>query len=738
MNVTFQEPPNNGVQSIAQRCRHFVDQLKKFIISSDNPNASASQAGAGLSDIGFLLLRLKDQLLSTDQRSINFPTEFASKQFNGLVLLIKVVVVLQGIVNIVNNRTSKFASLLNRKNSATNVRRKASVSEADCMECIKLVLEKASNAWQVILENPQNLEVILYSINSPQLDSKCYSLEIVIHLLDQPNGFEHLFRSLSVIAARTGDYARLAIIVAQLKHGLHTSKLHIQILVARLMNKLMLRSPTNNHRLLVQAEAGLAHYSSEYVDKLLNTVNGPLGGRDVLLEELTVWKNLCVPYNSSIGNPNRSNDSGHVRNELSDDSQPRRNIRTTYKPFPAQTSLTKNIERQRLRRHGEQQNNFYNNEFTQTLSKSGDLNNDNYMIRRPMTNDEMGRMRRVKSESAMGVEDLQENEDYSTATQNRRLKRYNDEFNDYATPPPSHTPFNTKLSRSIHDLSAAHMSPSLTDSIPKRSKEAPGKFYTGNGAGALYQPNYESATLNRAFRQTVSPSYSNASSQHESPGGFPGHKSGQLPPPPHGGFSYLFPTLPVVDRVVGRTRTPDNYQENHISVNTGGMMSPNQQIMSPGNSDNPGNVVYIPISMVEKSAAMERMLSPRTIQMPQQERFYSPNVASPNSQHQTLQRYDKRQPTDNGMFLENNHQSGQRINQNNHYSGTNTGLGEDVRDALREFDYLNDYDAASVRRGKITNIFKKLINLDLLLTSYNCYKLRNSGRESFWQDGVVT
>lgn len=164
-------------------------------------------------------------------------------------------------------------------------------------------------------------------------------MEIIIHLLDQPSGFEHLFRSLNVIAARTGDYARLAIIIAQLKHGLHTSKLHIQILVARLMNKLMLRSPTNNHRLLVQAEASLAHYSPEYVEKLLNTVNGPLGGRDVLAEELIVWKNLCVstlPYNgnSSIGTPNRSNDSGHVRNELSDDSQPRRNIRTTYKPFP--------------------------------------------------------------------------------------------------------------------------------------------------------------------------------------------------------------------------------------------------------------------------------------------------------------------------------------------------------------------------------------------------------------------
>lgn len=157
MNVTFSDPPvsNGGVLPHA-RSRHYVEQLKKFIQLAESPNSTAATTGVGLSDIGFLLLRLKDQLLTVDPRydwccewsvegffrSNSFASDFCSKQHNGLILLIKVVVVLQGIVNSANNK-SRFSSLLNRKNSATNVRKKASVSEADCMECVKLVLEKA-------------------------------------------------------------------------------------------------------------------------------------------------------------------------------------------------------------------------------------------------------------------------------------------------------------------------------------------------------------------------------------------------------------------------------------------------------------------------------------------------------------------------------------------------------------------------------------------------------------------
>lgn len=69
MNVTFQEAPVNGqIIPTQQRCRQFVEQLRKFILSAENPAASAAQAGAGISDVGFLLLRLKEQLLNREQR----------------------------------------------------------------------------------------------------------------------------------------------------------------------------------------------------------------------------------------------------------------------------------------------------------------------------------------------------------------------------------------------------------------------------------------------------------------------------------------------------------------------------------------------------------------------------------------------------------------------------------------------------------------------------------------------
>ena len=140
----------------------------------------------------------------------------------------------------------------------------------------------------------------------------------------------------------------------------------------------------------------------------------------------------------------------------------------------------------------------------------------------------MGRMRRIKSESAIGVEES-DVENYGTT--NRRLKRFGEhDHSDYATPPLSYhgnghnLMLNSKMSQSIHDLSMAHMaSPTLTDSMPRRSAEAPGKFYTGNASGMLYtnQNNPDSATMSRILRRAASPAFSNSSSQFEN-GGLPG------------------------------------------------------------------------------------------------------------------------------------------------------------------------------------------------------------------------
>ncbi|VDP35781.1 unnamed protein product [Heligmosomoides polygyrus] len=85
------------------------------------------------------------------------------------------------------------------------------------------------NAWHRFLDSTNTLDAVLFSVSSPQLDSKCYALEILLLLLEQPQGFVVLMRALTALAARTHDYVRFSLFVAQLKHGLHTNKLHIQV-----------------------------------------------------------------------------------------------------------------------------------------------------------------------------------------------------------------------------------------------------------------------------------------------------------------------------------------------------------------------------------------------------------------------------------------------------------------------------------------------------------------------------
>lgn len=59
-------------------------------------------------------------------------------------------------------------------------------------------------------------------------------------MLRQPSGFLLLLRSLTVIAANNRDENRLTPVVAQLKHGLHTGKLHIQVVHDRVITVLAL------------------------------------------------------------------------------------------------------------------------------------------------------------------------------------------------------------------------------------------------------------------------------------------------------------------------------------------------------------------------------------------------------------------------------------------------------------------------------------------------------------------
>uniref|UniRef100_A0A1I7WX81 Armadillo-type protein n=1 Tax=Heterorhabditis bacteriophora TaxID=37862 RepID=A0A1I7WX81_HETBA len=287
------------IQDTRATPRHIVEQLRKFVQLADAP---PSANGSSLSETGFVLLTLKDQILAETPRSLNFCQEFISRPLNGIELLGKVVIVLQNIVNSSQGASTKISSLLSRNNSNTNRKRKAAVAEADCIECIKILLEKSDVAWRSFLDSATGLDAVLYSVHSPQLDSKCYALEILLLLLDQPQGFIILFRALTTLSAKNRDFLRLSIFVAQLKHGLHTSKLHIQILVVRLFNKLLASAPTPIHRSLVKAEATLAQFSVEYVEKLIAAPQIQFGGVDVLMEELNVWKSFGSQSLVSYGN----------------------------------------------------------------------------------------------------------------------------------------------------------------------------------------------------------------------------------------------------------------------------------------------------------------------------------------------------------------------------------------------------------------------------------------------------
>uniref|UniRef100_A0A0K0D6X8 Drf_GBD domain-containing protein n=1 Tax=Angiostrongylus cantonensis TaxID=6313 RepID=A0A0K0D6X8_ANGCA len=142
------------------------------------------------------------------------------------------------------------------------------------------------------LDLTTGMDAVLFAVNSPQLDSKCYAVEILLLLLDKHQGFVVLMRALTAMTARSRDYIRLTLFVSQLKHGLHTQKLHIQILIVRLFNKLLATAPSSLHRSLIRSEIMLSRFSAEYVENLITTQSAPLGGMDILANELDLWRSL--------------------------------------------------------------------------------------------------------------------------------------------------------------------------------------------------------------------------------------------------------------------------------------------------------------------------------------------------------------------------------------------------------------------------------------------------------------
>uniref|UniRef100_A0A914VAM2 Uncharacterized protein n=1 Tax=Plectus sambesii TaxID=2011161 RepID=A0A914VAM2_9BILA len=569
--------------------RQVSDELKKFIQASEQPPTThGPAAGSGLSDAGFILLRLKDQLLASEQHgfTINFPAEFSSRTYNGVELLIRVVVVLQGVVNSVGN-ASRISNLLARSNSSSNRKRKAAVAEADCIECIKLLLEKTHSGWRSILEYPGNLEVILYSINSPQLDSKCYALEIVILLLEQPAGFVFLLRSLTFMSGRVREETRFNIFVQQLKHGLHTSKLHIQILVVRLLNKLVSSAPNMNFRILAQIESEMSGFSPEYVEKIVNDAPTQLSGVDSLMTELRTWRNAYIPLSALQRNAALSYPTANIYNPPSqvsisqnpvygysysetesDTARSEHGRRLRNGKFSTQTTVAKNVERQRLKRlptadsprtsvappivgsslynpfpYAEKEpapsSTYYPSDRALTLTKSWEAVHNpivdrqahqGYPLTRVNRDQQLDRkaseapMRRAKSESTVFISDYPEDNEEQTTTYTRggglkRMQTLPETVSDYHPIEPRRR-FGPPVgvSRSSHDISRAGQEPQFLErTIIQRPN------------GAVLRPG-SSATIERGsarplYSRPISPRHG---MQNEAPGRFPASQIQQL------------------------------------------------------------------------------------------------------------------------------------------------------------------------------------------------------------------
>uniref|UniRef100_A0A0N4Z5W4 NR LBD domain-containing protein n=1 Tax=Parastrongyloides trichosuri TaxID=131310 RepID=A0A0N4Z5W4_PARTI len=705
VHATFADNPViNSTNKNMTNPKQFIEGIKKFIFIAENPNLT-SNSGYGLSDLGFILLQLKESLITIDQRSINVAPEFASKQLNGLTLLLKTVVILQGIVqnSIGQKAGSKITQLLNKKNNTatSSIRRKASVCEADCIECIKIILEKVPPSWRIFLDNQHNLEIILHSINSPQLDSKCYSLEIILQLLDHENGFDQLFKSLTIVSARIGEYQRLSLFTKQLKHGLHTNKLHIQILIAKFMNKLLLMAPSTNYKLLSQSEALISNYSPEYIRKLISSVNGPLIGIELLNDELAIWLNLLTPIEKDPPQSTKSVDSSLYDNDYSYNMAFNSSTGKSRKNL---TSLAKNVERQKFKKYNdgtppssnEHTMTFNQNSsslkkkrhdydetplypLSQQLPSSINMSTDKFslpqhqqqyqqhLFQQSYEND-IGRMRRVKSESAMNIEPLSEedsdNDDNNFNPNNPNLQN----TRNYKKIPPI-------------PINVTHASNKNLDQYELPSYTTPLRLGNNNkmmskSINDLSMLNNTRHDNNRQYmRNAISPG-----SHHQ-----PHHQSQQnsihvLPASqmPHGGFSYLFPNAPTVERV----SSPSPISPRPLSVmERSGPVSPNYNNNNTNNNinnghhnkhnNNPGNVVYIPI---QKQNTLERKKAG----------FMN------NSRKESFKYVDNGMPTMKTGILKSE-------------SMKRTPYSEEVKDALSQFDYLNDYDEGSTVTGSVGN-----------------------------------
>ncbi|MFH4976274.1 hypothetical protein AB6A40_002983 [Gnathostoma spinigerum] len=698
MNVKFQDgltaarkviPPT--MSNIASRganlyfpTRELVEHLKKFILSCDT-NQTSHIASSTLSTVGFVLLRLKDLLLSSDLRVAQFASDFALKPSNGLELLIQVLGILENIVDH-GYPAPKHANILPRTSSSNAKKRKAAMAEADCIECIKILLETTPSAWRTLFENPVNLDSLLEALQSSQLDTKCYALEIMSLLLDRSHGFDLLFESITCVMSRRREFVRLSLLVSQLKHGLHTGKLHIQILVVRLLNKLLLTAPTYAHRQMVINDADLSNFSADNLENMLSSVSSPLGGLDELIEQINLWRSLVsrqppisVKYNieqSSSSSDRHVRNGSYSKSDVEMDSRVDVERQTRIGNKSAPSSVAKNVDRQRLKKNNRvklmnngdssERHSFYDDTVYPCppinrlgVRHIGSIDNG-YPLTRAEKDDylnekiESNGMRRAKSESAMisNPSDTEHNTDRDmNLTRNEREECHYHPIEKIS-----------QRCRSVHSLpinnntraadSANH------DRWPYPPENARISQVFDEKRAATHESNNYYMNLNQPLSST--------------------HKQ-----------HIRTAEMPVdVDPESERELRSTHFERRPPSVSIVEFVAPTAAIGTrknhqPSNAKTSKRVINCPIRLEEGHERLKGI---------EHQKRHVPPFGMRNQHRDPVESHAEHKDIPRRTSSGKRHNTIASANRDN---VMNSGFGEDVQDALRQFDYLNDYDGSS-------------------------------------------
>ncbi|KHJ99701.1 hypothetical protein OESDEN_00308 [Oesophagostomum dentatum] len=392
------------------------------------------------------------------------------------------------------------------------------------------------------------------------------------------------------------------------------------ILIVRLFNKLLATAPSGTHRSLIRAEVALTKFSVEYVESLISAQSTPLGGMEILAEELALWRSLGTPPLPSYGV-----EHNHIYGLTETESDTLQSDRTRLgrppvNKYPANSTVLKNVERQRFKkqtgtgsggrssapgyypegdRHSS--NAFYPDRRALTLSNRTwqEASDASYS---PPTLTRMGYaterrtpggMRRAKSESAMLNSERAESPDSAP----RGLKRFTPQEQQLYHP-IQHT---RVMSRSVHDLSTRDDAAASTLTRPNSARPSTTRPQSRTlTRRATTPPGHSPSRLESRIQVDESPPRARYASPSSPRARFaePPIVEAQVP---HAGFSYLFPSQPVVSSVVPkRAVTPDPHARSIIRSH-----SPAPRLISPSPRpdydtrsyvDN-GQVVYIPINM---------------------------------------------------------------------------------------------------------------------------------------------